>query len=372
MRTTSHLSRPASAGAALLGLALLSACQTDPSATAGGSGGTGTVDPAVVEAVDAASAEQTEWARPAELASPPQGQKIVAITCGAQGYGCVQGAQGVSAAGDVLGWDVQVVDGKGDPSVWNAAVVQAVTDGADGIVLSAINPALVQDGLARAEAAGVPVIVQFLPPAGETTVDGYVSTDHVAGGKILADWIIADSGGRAQVLMLDEPAFPELVARGDAIRAELEAACPDCTVVEEAQFSIGTMAQQLSGLVTTALQSNPGIGYVVAPFDSSATFAAQGVRQAGRTDVVLVSGEGNPDGLARVRGGEQSADLATVPAWAGWVAVDQLARLFTDQPVEDHILIPQRLFTESNVPSGDGGWAGDVDYAAEFRAAWGK
>jgi ribose transport system substrate-binding protein len=351
---------------------ILSAC-SDTATTSASSADTGSGgdNSAAAATVAAASAAQTQWPGPNDTITPAAHKKIVAITCGSQGYGCVQGAQGVEAAGKVLGWDVTVVDGKGDPSVWNAAVTQAVTDKADGIVLAAVNPVLVQDGLAKAKAAHVPVIVEFIPRFPGATVDGYVSTDHTQGGKVLADWVIANSGGKAKVLVLEEPAFPELVQRNDGIRAELAAACPNCHIVSTAKFSLGTMVQQLPGLVTTALQSHPDITYVLAPFDSAGTFATQGIRQSGRTDVALVSGEGDPDGLTRVRNGEQAADLATVPAWAGWAAADQLARLFNGKTAQPYTL-PQRLFTAHNLPNGQAGWSGDVDYAAEFSKIWGK
>lgn len=371
LRSTFHR-QAAAATTGLAVVALLAACSSqasDSGATA--AKGTGAGGPVVSAAVSSAAAAQTTWPGPDTAIVPPPGKKVVAITCGSQGYGCVQGAQGVAAAGKAVGWNVQIVDGKGDPSVWNASVVQAVTDKADGIVLAAINPALVQDGLARARAAHIPVIVEFLPRSVAPGADGYVTTDHAAGGKTLADWIIADSDGKAKVLMLDEPEFPELVARGDAIRDELKTACPGCSIVDSAKFSIGTMAEQLPGLVTTALQSHSDISYVLAPFDSSGTFAAQGIRDAQRTGIALVSGEGDPDGLNRVRTGVQAADLATVPAWAGWAAVDQLARLFQHKPVQDYSL-PQRLFTKSDAPPGSSGWPGDLDYAAKFRSIWGK
>ena len=371
--------RRAFAAASLAATALLSACTastgastiTSVDAASAASGNSRAVAPAVRAAVSSAEAPQQAWPGPNAGVPVVHGKKIVAITCGSQGYGCVQGAQGVVTAGRSLGWNVQVVDGKGDPSVWNAAVAQAVADKADGIVLAAINPALVQDGLAQARAAHIPVIAQLLPKLPGPSVDGYITTDHAAGGKVLADWMIADSGGRAKVLMLDEPEFPELAIRNNAIRAELRSACPGCTIVSSAKFSIGTMAQQLPSLVTSTLQSHPEIGYVVAPFDSAATFAAQGIQQAGTTTVKLVGAEGDPDGLSRVRSGAQAVDLATVPGWAGWAAVDDLLRLFQGRPVSNYTL-PQRLFTAQNVPAGTGGWAGDVDYAAKFRAVWGQ
>lgn len=355
-----------------LGLLLTACSGAEGSGASGPEEATASAAPEVLERLDNASAEQTTWPGPEASIKPPSGKRIVAITCGSQGYGCVQGAQGVEEAGDELGWDVTVVDGKGDPSVWNAAVTQAVSDRADGIVLAAVNPALVSDGLDRAEKAGIPVVSLFIPQLGDApAVDAYVTTDHESGGQALADWVIASSGGDAHVLVLSEPAFPELVQRSDGFTEELTRQCPSCEIAETVEFSIGTMASDLPSLVTTALQSDPTIDYVLAPFDSSGTFASQGIRQSGRTDVSLVSGEGDPDGLQRVRDGVQAVDLATVPAMAGWAAVDHLARIFTGEPIEDYLL-PQRLITRDNMPSDSGVWTGDVDYAATYRELWGQ
>lgn len=336
--------------------------------TASSSSGSGS---AVDATVAAAMAPQTTWPGPDTPVTPPAGKKIVVIECSGQGAGCVAGAKGTEAAGKVVGWTVTTVDGKGDPTAWNAAMTQAISDKADGIVLSAVNPNLVQGALAQAKAAGIPVVLQFMPQFPGATVDAYITTDHTVGGKILADAVIKDSAGKAQILMLDEPEFPELVQRNDAIRAEFAAACPDCRIVASEKFNIGTMPQQLPGIVTTALQSNPTITYVMAPFDSAALFASQGIQQAGTTSVKLVGAEGDADGLGRVASGTQLYDLATVPAWAGWASVDALARLMTKQPVTPYTL-PQRLFDKSNVPAGNTGWHGDIDYQAKFTQLWGK
>jgi ribose transport system substrate-binding protein len=358
--------------AAALGASAIAVTACGGSSSAGtNAAASSAVSPSVISTVREAMAPANTFPDPSSHIRVPSGKRIVAITCSSQGYGCVQGAMGVQAAGKALGWNVTVVDGKGDPSVWNSAIQQAVVDHANGIVLTAINPALVQGALARAKAAGIPVEETFIPRFPGPSVDGYVTTNHVEGGKILADWIIKDAGGKANILMLNEPEFPELVQRNKALLAELKANCPGCKVLDTVQLNIGTMAQQLPGAVTSALQSNPGIDYVVAPFDSAAIFAAQGIRQAGKTGrLKLVSAEGDPNGIEGVQSGAQAADLATAPPWGGWAAVDLLARDFAGHPIRTEVL-PQRLLVKSNVPSGKG-WSGDVDYQAKFMAAWGR
>src|SRR5689334_10444889 len=191
----------------------LSAC--GGSTATGGGASSGGASPTVTNSVSEAMQPVKQFAAPGDAVQAPAGKKIVAITCSSQGYGCVQGGIGVQEAAKALGWSVTVADGKGDPATWNSAIQQAVASKADGIVLLAVDPALVAGALAKAKAAGIPVISTFIPKLGSTAVDGYASTDHAQGGKILADWIIKDSGGQAKVLMLREKAFPELVTRGD-------------------------------------------------------------------------------------------------------------------------------------------------------------
>jgi ribose transport system substrate-binding protein len=371
MRISTATTRLALAGALAASALGTAACGSTSSGAGNAGSASSQVSPAVSSAVSAAMAPVTAFPDPTGHVKPPAGKKIVAITCSSQGYGCVQGAIGVQSAGRMLGWNVTVVDGKGDPSVWNSAVQQAVVSRADGIVLLAVNPALVQGALAKAKAAGIPVEEVFIPKFSGPSVDGYVTTDHVQGGKILADWIIKDSAGKANILMLNEPEFPELVQRNNALLAELKANCPGCNVVDTVQLNIGTMAQQLAGAVTSSLQTHPNVGYVVAPFDSAGIFAAQGIRQAGKSSQVKLAGaEGDPNGIQGVQGGTQAVDLATVPPWGGWAAMDLLARHFAGDPITIEAL-PQRLLNKSNVPSGKG-WTGDVNYQAKFAAIWGR
>ena len=84
----------------------------------------------------------------------------------------------------------------------------------------------------------------------------------------------------------------------------------------------------------------------------------------------MVGAEGDPNGIEGVQSGGQAVDLATVPPWGGWAAVDLLVRHMAGSPVETAEL-PQRLFDKSNVPSGKG-WTGDVDYKAAYTELWGR
>jgi ribose transport system substrate-binding protein len=312
----------------------------------------------------------TEFPGPTAPVTPPTGKKIVAITCSSQGAGCVRAAEGATEAGKVLGWQVTTIDGQGTPNAWNAAILNAISSHADGIVLAAVPPPLVGDALAKAKAAGIPVVEVFEPvPAGEAFAS--VNIDHHEQGEAIADWVADDSEEKAQVLVVEDTEFETLTERVEGFEEELSK-CSGCKVVEHVNSQIGTMANTVPSAVASALQSHPEINYVVSPFDSNAIFASQGVQQAGKEGQVKVVGyEGDPQAVSTIReGGIEVATAADPAEWMGWQAVDALGRAMTGQKAED-TPVPWKVIDATNLPPNDT-WTGDIDYQAEFEKLWGK
>jgi ribose transport system substrate-binding protein len=181
MPTLRHLSCALIASAGALLLAVGTAAADDPAAN-----------------VAAARAPQSKWTGPSTSAKPEPGESIYVITCASQGIGCVRAAKGVEEAGAALGWQVRSIDGRGDPATWNSAILSAVAAKANGIVLAAVPPMLVGDALQQAAAAKLPVVSVFNPlPGKQDSVFAYVRPDHVAQGKLAADWVAVNSGGKA-------------------------------------------------------------------------------------------------------------------------------------------------------------------------------
>ncbi|SMH32769.1 sugar ABC transporter substrate-binding protein [Mesorhizobium australicum] len=322
-------------------------------------------------AVATAREAKTTWPGPTEAVKAEGSKNIYVITCASQGIGCVRAANGVVEAGAVLGWDVRVIDGRGDPAAWNAGILSAVTAKADGIVLAAVPPMLVGDALAQAKAAGISVVSVFNPkPEQADSVFAYVRPDHVAQGALAADWVEADSGGTAKIILVEDPIFPELVQRGAGFRESI-ASCGGCEIVEAVESTLATMAQRLPGAVAAALSRRPDANYVIAPFDSNGFFANEGVRQAGRIGAVRVgSYEGDPQTIAAIRNGEYAMTIADPAEWMGWQAADELVRAFAGA-APANVTVVDRLVDKDNAPTTEG-WLGDLDYKAEFRKLWGK
>src|SRR5262249_22620976 len=118
----------------------------------------------------------TAWKGPTTPTKAQKGKKIVVISC-SQATACSLEVDGIVDGAKAIGWQTQVVDGKGDPSVYSSAIRTAVTQGADGIILASINVGLVVDALRFAKDHHVPV----LNNASITAKDAGIDTSLVAG-----------------------------------------------------------------------------------------------------------------------------------------------------------------------------------------------
>jgi ribose transport system substrate-binding protein len=356
------------AGAMALAAALAAGCGSsdgnDDSSAGASAVPSSAASAAAAKIVARASKPIASWDGFGPAIKPPAGKHIVAIECSSLGVGCVQGATAVKEAAGSLGWSADVVNGKGDPTVWNSAIQNAVASRADGIVLMAISPELVKDGIAKAKAAGIPVAAALVGPK----ADALAVPDAQDGGQSMAAYLTQVSGGKANILVLSDAEFALTDARNKAMTSALGQSCLGCKV-KTVEFTFATMPTKLPGQIASTLQADPAIDYVVAPFDAAATFVRQGIQQGGGK-AKLASFEGDPPTLKTIGDGVQIADLATPNVWVGWQSVDNIARILLKQPVADAPL-PTRLFTTEN--KGDAAdWDGDFDFKSKYKHLWGR
>lgn len=319
------------------------------------------------------------WFGPTQHFAPPVHKHIVIMICGAQGGGCVREGEGAKAAAEALGWTADVVDGKLDPTEWNRAVKQAAESGVDGIYDISGNPNVMGDAMSVVRAKHIPfVLAEQSPAAGDQGgIASYVDPDPVGGGKIVAQWIAADSASRAHVLILGIPGYADILTRNNAIVDGLKSDCNNQCKTYHVDISTATMGTSLAPSVTSELQQHPDINYVWSADDAISDFVAQGIQQAGKSSTVkLVSGAGAPEILGKLKSGGSAADLATGDQWEGWLGIDTLARVMAGAPYQKLWREPQRLWTTTNISQAPAeifthGWNPEFDYQAGFKKLWG-
>jgi ABC-type sugar transport system substrate-binding protein len=331
------------------------------------------------------------WKGPTTPTKAQKGKKIVVISC-SQATACSLEVDGIVDGAKAIGWTTQVVDGKGDPSVYSSAIRTAVTQGADGIILASINVGLVVDALRFAKQHKVPV----LNNASITAKDAGIDPSLVAGdnpdpnplrGKITADWMIWNSGGKAQVVMY-RTNDAGLNSRDSATVNELKK-CAGCKILQQinAGFDI-TTTPKMSQSISSVLDRYAGkVQYIRTPYSAADGFAVPALTARHASSVQLISD--SPTAL-QMKQCYQGKNIGAVYGddltWVGWEAVDEMNRVFENPgkkpPPENTVWIIRlspKYFPKGQKPpagstcpaNGDFGSGNPVDYKKKFKQLWG-
>jgi ribose transport system substrate-binding protein len=349
--------------------------------TSGGSGeeSGGSSNSLVAEAekkVEEYEAPVTEWPGPETSQPIVKGKSFVVIPCSMAAEGCARQAEGFVEGAKAVGWKTKLINPEGDINKTNAAIEQAITLGVDGIFLVSVDPKTISGTLAEARKKGIEVIdsgaggPQSKPSP--TGLSHEVSLHGPLEGEMVAWFIIAHSGGKANVGLINDSEFATVVERVETTKQILEK-CPECTISEEIDIPVTSVGSTLSARVKALLQANPEIDYVWSPYDSATNEIVTSIVEEGKTEAIAVTGfNGNAQNLEYIREGQaQVADVGEALNWGGWAGVDDFNRIFNgEEPPEDDG-VPAKLFTENNLPEPGEQFEGEYDYQKKYEELWG-
>jgi len=279
----------------------------------------------------------------------------------------------------LAGAKVHVCDAQDNPSSGSQCIQQAVSSGAAGIVTSAIDYAFAKQAFRAAMAAKVPLVLadddETGLPASPTARELSVGSAYF--GRLGADWVIADSNGRANVLYAADEASSGAIQQA-AAASEFAVRCPGCKVTV-IQYNDNSLSK-LTTAVSTALVSHPDIDYVFCAYDEPGGInALQGVKQVSSRKVKFVAGGGAQVGLQRIEGGQESASPGVDTSEIAWNMADALFRFIVDAPQVPAYPPALRLFTTDNLPQdlantsayASGSWYSNGGYRAMYAKLWG-
>ena len=294
---------------------------------------------------------------------------------------CQDITPGFQAATALLGWELEVIGIQSfDPA---PGFQQALDLGVDFIAITGTPPALIQDQIDAAKAAGVGFFSCFdtTDPDGPNNNTWIQCGDDVAvakTGNLLANAVIADSGGAANVLMVNIPDFAVLVSEREGAQAAYDANCPDCTFTELAVTIDQLLAGEVAGAVVAALQEDPTINYVHFAFDGLTGGVSSTLADAGLLDQVkLVGVDFSAAVLQEIVDGTHQFWTANPKPYAAWLMVDAMARLSIGQDNTEErdvanlptFIVSDAATAEELIPTN--GWPGPDTMADQFAALWG-
>ncbi len=384
----------------LLAMAFVSACSSSGSSPAASS--SSAAPPSGQQAPTASVAGQQETAtlkalcrgtlKSPSTASRPavKGKRIVVISSGQSSISSSVPVNAAVAAAKAIGWQVSVYDEQLNPANAPGLMRQAISSGADGIILDATDCPTVKGPLQEAKARGILVVGIYSfdcnDPAfgagGKPLFSGNINYGVATGraidkftesyGAAQADAMIAATGGKAQVIYFNDPEFVVLKYTGQGFLNEI-AKCSGCKVVDKVQFTGTELGSVLQQKAATALLQHPEANAVKSPYTAATILGiAPAVSQSGRVaQIYVMGGEGfQPElDLMRAHQGVNAAMIAPSD-WTGFAAIDTMNSLFRHSKPAYSGLGWQLVDAQHNLPAS-GPFTSSIDYKAIYEKAWG-
>lgn len=300
------------------------------------------------------------------------GKRVWFISCGQVLRSCAMLGDAAEKAADILGWDLQIGDGKLNATGYAEAMDTAIAQKPDAIIVGSIGCPNIEQSLRNAKEAGIVVLGIKSPDCDEPPSNGvplftesmyYVgtndkgySTASVLRAKAAADYLINITQGKAKVIF-EKGNDPAIEPSNQGFLEELEK-CSGCEIVKTVEYvptdqgPDGALAQGLQAAVV----QHPEANALYAPFDANLILSrgAQIVKQSGM-EIAIVGADGTPDGIDLVSNGQVAVETGAHSFdWYAFATMDSLNRIFAGEPVVDQGLGYQPVDQDHNLPDTPG------------------
>jgi len=258
----------------------------------------------------------------------------------------------ITAEGKKHGYETVVVSGDKDVAKQGNQIKDFIVKKVSAIVLSPCDSKSIIPVIQEANAAGIPVFTVDIPcnePGVKIVTQ--IATDNEGGGREAGQAMIealGEAGGKIAVLHFKQAESCQLRVKGfmEVIRAHNAGGKSKIDVVTElesgAAKDLGYKAAE------DALQAHPDLRGLFAINDPAALGARAALEKAGKTQVIIIGFDGQPEGKQAIKDGKIYADPIQFPDQMGIRMVDAILRHSKGETLPAQMLIPTRLYRKSD------------------------
>jgi ribose transport system substrate-binding protein len=258
----------------------------------------------------------------------------------------------ITAEGKKHGYETVVVSGDKDVAKQGNQIKDFIVKKVSAIVLSPCDSKSIIPVIQEANAAGIPVFTVDIPcnePGVKIVTQ--IATDNEGGGREAGQAMIealGEAGGKIAVLHFKQAESCQLRVKGfmEVIRTHNASGKAKVDVVTE--LEIGAAKDLGYKAAEDALQAHPDLRGIFAINDPAALGARAAVEKAGKTQVLIIGFDGQPEGKQAIKDGKIYADPIQFPDQMGVRMVDAILRHSKGETLPAQMLIPTRLYRKSD------------------------
>jgi Periplasmic binding protein domain len=305
---------------------------------------------------------------------PAAGKTFIWLSC--EIPQCATIGKGVEAATAAAGWHYKQINYvQANPATLVAAMQQALAYHPVAVGLSGLPEAVWASQVPAYKKAGVGIVTFAVAPVTVTppviaSIDG--TTDNTKYGQDLANWTIADSGGKAHVLFVNVPTLTILNSVYQGYSTALKSGCPACKITVINETVPDAVGGQLTSATVSALRRDPSIGYAVGVDGAFFDGLPSALSAAGLSGKVKLAAQA-PDttNLASINAGNDNAFTGLASLIGGWQIIDSVLRKqegMTISPGDGGL--PTQLFVKGGHFTVSDSYNEPANYQAQFKKLW--
>lgn len=325
------------------------------------------------------------WDGPTTGPSARPKKSVIYISADQNNGGAIGVGRAAEEAAKVIGWSFSLIDGQGTPTGRSAALQQAMDLKPDGIILGTVDAVEQADLLKQISSKGIKIVgwhsLGKPGPAPVHQLFTNIATEPKEVAKAAGMYAVADSKGKAAVVIFTDPAYEMGIAKSDAM-AEVIRKCAECSVLSVERIHHGEFRQTSALMTQRTAQLLKSLGskwnYSLADNDLFFDFmlpslVAASIPGSGYPRNIS-GGDGSVSAFERIRKNHYQIGSVAEPLRVhGWQAIDELNRAFAGQK-DSGYSTPVHLVTSANIKF-DGGQRNEFDpdngYRDAYKKIWG-
>lgn len=249
---------------------------------------------------------------------------------------------GIESEAKKLGYDVVVLDSQNDPAKEVSNMEDISVKNVDVVLLNPVDSDSAIASVMVANNLDLPVITVDRAANGGKVVS-HVASDNVEGGKMAAQYVVDQLGGKGNIVELEGIAGSSATRdRGAGFDNEIKNSNLNIITKQSADFD---RTKGLS-VMENIIQSKGDIDAVFAQNDEMALGALKALQDANMDDVLVVGFDATDDAVASVQKGDMAATIAQQPKLIGETAVDLAHRFLSGEKVESFAPVELKLIAK--------------------------
>jgi inositol transport system substrate-binding protein len=247
---------------------------------------------------------------------------------------------------------LNVVDAQASSPKQSSDVSVSLVQGVDGIIIAPTDARAMVPALNEVLREKIPLVTVDRRVDGAKQPIPHVGADNVAGGRMMAEWVVKNfPDGAAIVFLAGQPGSSSAIDRAKGVHDAFAKAGPAYKIVAEQSANWARdQGMTVTQNILTSLSGKPP-QVILSANDDMALGAVEAIQSAGlaKQGIKVLGYDASPDALKKVRDGEMALTVEQSPGRQIRIALQRLVANIRDKTEIQSIGIEPILITKNNL-----------------------